>query len=53
MRNHESFSLDEWLQWISGTDTITKDNDPIEVLYITDSQEETVFIQYPANSVRI
>ena len=26
----ESFSLDEWLQWISGTDTIIEDNDPSE-----------------------
>ena len=27
----ESFSLDEWLQWISGTDGIVEDNNPLEV----------------------
>ena len=35
----ESFSLDEWLQWISGTDTIIEDNDPSEAE--ADLQEET------------
>ena len=35
----ESFSLDEWLQWIPRTDTIIKDNDPSEAG--ADLQEET------------
>ena len=35
----ESISLDEWLQWISGTDSIIEENKPSEV---TDLQEETV-----------
>ena len=35
----ESFSLDEWLQWISRTDSFIEENKPSEV---TDLQEETV-----------
>jgi len=35
-----SFPLDEWLQWISGTDSVTEDHDDTSEP-ATDLQEET------------